>query len=464
MAYDRFGPYTVHECLGAGGMAIVHRATLDIGDGIIREVALKRLLPQLAGDKKFVEDFVREAKLAAQLHHPGIVRILELGRQGSTYFIAMELVSGQSLLQLMKLALAAGTQAPIGIVVAVLCELCDALDYASNATDSEGEPLHIVHRDLSPSNLIVTAEGHLKIIDFGVAKAMSGKFMTSSGAVKGKFGYMSIEALSGKPVDRRADIFSVGVVAWELIAAQRLFRATNDYEVITMIHKGASTPPSRHNRQCPPELDEIVMRALARDREERWPNAAVMRRTLDSLRRTYREGPAEIVAWMQSLAPRPSPELTVELSRFDLEPPSIVIEESASIVIEPDLILDEDVISVGFDAPPDPWGTLESGELAAFAPEPTHAPDVPTAPFAPALAALAHDTYSVDLSVDVAPPTLPVPRLAPDDLAEGTKRRASASRPPSTLAKRARVKADTLVDADEADVEATSVSGLAYED
>jgi eukaryotic-like serine/threonine-protein kinase len=135
---DRFGPYTVYECLGAGGMAAVHRATIDIGGGVIREIALKRLLPQLADDKALVEDFIREAKLAAQLHHPGIVRILELGRTAGTYFIAMELVQGHSVLQLMKLAQAMRAAAPIGVTIALLVELCDALDYASNASDIHG--------------------------------------------------------------------------------------------------------------------------------------------------------------------------------------------------------------------------------------------------------------------------------------------------------------------------------------
>jgi len=334
VGYDRFGPYTVLECLGAGGMAVVHRATIDIGGGVIREVALKRLLPQLADDKKLTDDFIREAKLAAHLHHPSIVRILELGRSGGTYFIAMELVHGESLLQLMKLGWAMRLQVPVGIVVAILAELCDALDYASNASDADGEPMHIVHRDLSPSNLIITDDGHLKIIDFGVAKAVSGKFMTNTGMIKGKLGYMALEVLSATPLDTRADIFSIGVVAWELLTGRRLFKGTNEYEVITKIRKGARTPPSKYNPAVPPELDEIVMRALARDRDDRWPSAAVVKRTLDSIRRTYRDGVREIVAWKRKLAPE-LPELTettsMELSMRDLlaEPkrPSVTATE-----------------------------------------------------------------------------------------------------------------------------------------
>ena len=304
MGYERFGRYTVLECLGAGGMATVHRATIDIGGGVIQEVALKRMLPQLADDKQLVDDFIREAKLAAQLRHPSIVRILELGRTNKTFFIAMELVRGHSLLSLMKLLTARHGQAPIGIVVALLAELCDALDYASNATDDDGEPLQIVHRDLSPSNLIIMDDGHVKIIDFGVAKSVTGKFMTSSGMIKGKLGYMALEVLSATPIDRRADIFSLGVVAWEMLTGRRLFTGANEYEVITKIRKGARTPPSQLNSACSPQLDEIVMHALSRSADDRWPSAAVMKCALDTVRRTYRDGVREMAAWVRSLVPQ----------------------------------------------------------------------------------------------------------------------------------------------------------------
>lgn len=301
---DRFGPYTVYECLGAGGMATVHRATLAIGAGVIREVALKRLLPQFVDDKQFNEDFIREAKLAAQLDHPNIVHILELGNIAGTYFIAMELVRGQTLVELMKRAYATKIEPPIGVVVTLISELCEALHYASRGRGVYGQPLNIVHRDLTPSNLIVTDEGRVKIIDFGVAKALSGKFTTNTGMVKGKLGYMSIEALSGTAsLDSRTDLFSLGVVAWELITSRRLFRGVNEYEVITKIRQGDVSPPSEHNADCPTELDDIVLKALARDREDRWASAAEMRAALDGVRRHYRASAADIGAWKHALIP-----------------------------------------------------------------------------------------------------------------------------------------------------------------
>lgn len=284
----------------------MHRAEKPIGAGVMREVALKRLLPQLADDKQFVEDFIREAKLAAQLDHPNIVHILELGEVDGTYFIAMELVRGASLVSLMKHAYAAKLPAPIGVVIALISELCSALDYAACGRGIYGQPLKIIHRDLTPSNLIVTDEGRLKIIDFGVAKAMSGKFMTNTGLVKGKLGYMSVEALAGsRSLDGRTDVFSAGVVAWELLTGRRLFRGINEYETISKIRSGVVRAPSTHNADCPAELDAIILQALARGRDDRWPEAAAMRSALDQLRSNYPEGAQHVIAWKEALIPVP---------------------------------------------------------------------------------------------------------------------------------------------------------------
>ncbi len=345
MSYERFGAYRVHECLGAGGMASVYRATIDIGGGVERDVAVKRMLPQLANDKKFVEDFVREAKLAANLNHPNIVRILELGRTNGVYFIAMELVSGHSLLTLMKLAWSGRVVTPIGVVVAIFAELLDALDYASNAVDSEGEPMQLVHRDLSPSNLIITDNGHPTIIDFGVAKGLSGKFMTNTGMVKGKLSYMANETLVGAALDGRADIFSLGVVMWELITGRRLFGGANELDVIAHIRRGADEPPSTYNAACTPELDEIVMHALASDRDERWPSASVMRTALGSLRRRFKDGPREIIEWKRSLVPEVH---TIEdTTLMELSMRDLPIGLSAQITAqreEPETLIENDTI------------------------------------------------------------------------------------------------------------------------
>lgn len=341
--YDRFGPYTIYECLGAGGMASVHHATVVAAAGTT-DVALKRLLPQLAEDKAFVDAFIREAKLAAQLHHPNIVRILELGRIGRTYYIAMELVRGHSLQSVMKKARVAGQLAPIGVVVSLMIELCDVLDYVTNSIDENGEPLRVVHRDLTPGNLMVVDDGHLKVIDFGVAKAMAGRFVTNTGLIKGKLGYMSVEALAGEPLDQRADLFSAGVVMWELLAGKRLFSGKDERELIQRVRTARIQPPSRHNPNCPIELDEITMRALERDRDERWQTASAIREALEEVRRYYgaHATPQGVTKWKRklrresSMTPRPEPDESTSqrLSTNDLE--ELLDDDSAPVELAPE--------------------------------------------------------------------------------------------------------------------------------
>jgi len=293
VAEERFGPYIVYERLGAGGMATVHRASIELEDDETREVALKRLLPQFADDKRFVDDLIREGKLAAQLEHPNIVRILELGRIGRTYFIAMDLVRGQPLMSIMRRAHQKRMAPPIALVIFLMSEMLDALDHAHAA--------QIVHRDLTPSNLVVTDEGHLMIIDFGVAKALAGMMQTSSGLAKGKLGYMSMEAVSGKQVDQRADIFSAGVVMWELTAMRRLFRGNTDLELLHSLRTQVIEPPSRFNPDCPPELDALIMKSLSRARDDRWDSTEEM---LDVMRGIRQQNPAtaiDVVDWMRTL-------------------------------------------------------------------------------------------------------------------------------------------------------------------
>src|SRR3954465_13117969 len=222
-ATDRFGPYEVYERLGLGGMAMVHRAKKHGIEGFERSVALKRMLSHLAEDASFVESFIREAKVASLLQHPNIAQVYDFGRIGGVYYIAMELVSGFDVRKLLRYANKANESIPLPVVLSILGELCDALEYAHGFVDERGVPLNIVHRDISPSNLIVAHTGHVKVIDFGIAKASSRQLHTESGLVKGKLGYMSPEAALGMQLTPVADIFSVGVVAWELVTASPLF-------------------------------------------------------------------------------------------------------------------------------------------------------------------------------------------------------------------------------------------------
>ena len=286
-AEEQFGPYLVYERLGVGGMATVHRALERGIEGFERVVALKRLLPHLAADASFIKSFVREAKLASILNHVNIVQIFELGRVGTQYFISMEHIDGRDIRRILRHARKASGPPPIHVTVGMLLQLCDALDYAHHKVDDTGHPLGLVHRDVSPSNVLVTNAGQVKVIDFGIAKAQSAQLRTQTGRVKGKLAYMAPEALAGKDLDARSDLFAVGVIGHELLTARPLFATKNEYQTLMKVQRGDIVPPSTFHQGCPPELDTIVLRALARDPDDRFRHASDLRDALHALRKQY---------------------------------------------------------------------------------------------------------------------------------------------------------------------------------
>ncbi len=257
-------------------MATVHRAIERGVEGFERVVALKRLLPHLAEDEEFVRAFVREAKLASLLRHGSIVQIYELGRVGPSYFISMEYIPGRDLRVILRQARRVCGPPPIEVALSLLSELLQALDHAHRQRGPDGRALGIVHRDISPSNLLISHTGHLKVIDFGIAKATIGHLMTHTGRVKGKLSYMAPEALAGQ-LDARSDLFSVSVIAHELLTATPLFASKEDLQTIDKLQNMPPPSPSQKNPSCPPELDEIVLRGLAKDPTQRWQSAAEMR-------------------------------------------------------------------------------------------------------------------------------------------------------------------------------------------
>src|SRR5215813_3368198 len=281
-AEEQFGPYLVYERLGVGGMATVHRALERGIEGFERIVALKRLLPHLAADASFIKSFVREAKLASLLNH---VNIVQLGRVATQYFISMEYIDGRDIRRILRHARKVSGPPPIHVTVGLLLQLCEALDYAHHKADDAGHPMGLVHRDVSPSNVLVTHAGQVKVIDFGIAKAQSAQLRTQTGRVKGKLAYMAPEALAGKDLDARSDLFAVGVIAHELLTARPLFASKNEYQTLMKIQRGEIVPPSTYNQTCPPELDAIVLRALARDPDERFPSASDLRDELLAMRK-----------------------------------------------------------------------------------------------------------------------------------------------------------------------------------
>lgn len=274
-----FGPYLLYERLGAGGMAVVHRAVRTGSDGFQRPCALKRLLPQHAGDQEFVKGFVREARLASRLSHPNIAQTFDLGRVDLTYYIAMELVEGADLRALLRHIAHSVGPLPMPVALNVLSQVCEALDYAHSFADDKGKPIGIVHRDISPSNLIVGRDGMVKIIDFGIAKASTATLHTASGMLKGKFSYMAPEMLEGQ-LDARSDLFSLGVVMWELLTARPLFRGDTDFDTLEQIKRMEAPPPSQFNRKVPPAMDAVVAKTLAKKPAQRWSTAGEIRQAL----------------------------------------------------------------------------------------------------------------------------------------------------------------------------------------
>ncbi|HNW82113.1 MAG TPA: serine/threonine-protein kinase [bacterium] len=265
-----YGKYYLLELINVGGMAEVFKAKMFGVEGFEKIVAIKKILPEVAEDGEFIKMFIDEAKIAVRLQHPNIVQILELGKIEDTYFIAMELVNGKDLKTIRKRLKRVDLLMPVEQSAYIISQVCDGLDYAHRKTDDKMNSLNIVHRDISPQNMIVSYEGTVKLIDFGIAKAKSKSTKTQAGMLKGKFSYMSPEQVSGQPIDRRSDIFSLGVVFFEMLTGKRLFLGKNDVETLEKIRKADVPPPSVFNSNISPELDRIVLKALSKNRDERY--------------------------------------------------------------------------------------------------------------------------------------------------------------------------------------------------
>lgn len=278
----QLGPYRVIERLGSGGQACVYRAR-RLGEGGGADVALKRLHPELAEDERELRSFGLEARLAYLIDHPAIRRVHAIRKDGDDVYLVMEHVDGVSLKEVLKRASAAHRRLPVAGVVAALHALCEALHYAHDLVDELGAPAGVVHRDVSPSNVIVTRAGRLALIDLGIARSQAAALATDSGRVKGKYGYMAPEVLWGAAFDRRADVFSIGVVAWELVTTTKLFPVVHRPLDLERIRGRVIEPPSRVNPACPPDLDAIILRALATEPDERWPTCAAMAAALADL-------------------------------------------------------------------------------------------------------------------------------------------------------------------------------------
>jgi len=265
--------YRVLEKLESGGMAEVFRAESQGLQGFRKQVAIKRVLPHLSEKKKFISMFLDEARLSAQLSHSNCVQVFDIGVGDQAYFIVMEFVDGANLKSIAESLKNQGQEFPVAAAVFIAHEICKGLSYAHELTDENGVPLQLVHRDMSPPNVLVTKYGEVKIVDFGLAKATSQLEKSEPGIIKGKFAYLSPEATLEQEVDRRADIFAVGIMLWELLASQRLFVGDTDLETVQNVQAARVPPISQINRKVPLELERIVGKALARDPHQRYGTA-----------------------------------------------------------------------------------------------------------------------------------------------------------------------------------------------
>jgi serine/threonine protein kinase len=319
-----FGKYFLLERINVGGMAEVFRAKAFGVEGFERLVAVKRILPNIAEDKEFIRMFIEEAKLAVQLNHANIAQIFDLGVVDGAYYIALEHVHGRDLRGTFDRCRQQGEAMPVAQACFIVMKVCEGLDYAHNKRDQSGREISLVHRDVSPQNVLVSFEGEVKLIDFGIAKAAGKGSKTQAGILKGKFGYMSPEQVRGLPIDRRSDVFSCGIVLYELLTGERLFVGESDFSTLEKVRNVEILPPSTYNRKIPDELERIVLKALAKDTEDRYQNAIDLHDELQAFVYTAGEfySRKDLAGWMKKTFGKEIEEETAKLESYrQLKPP-----------------------------------------------------------------------------------------------------------------------------------------------
>jgi eukaryotic-like serine/threonine-protein kinase len=294
------GRYAVFGKIASGGMATIHLGRLTGAVGFSRTVALKRLHPHLAEQPEFLRTMIDEARVAVRIHHPNVVQTLDVVEADGGLLVVMEYVRGESLYRLLHAVISAGHRVPIPIASAIALGALHGLHAAHEATDELGMPLGIVHRDVSPQNILVGVDGVARLIDFGVAKAVGRLQSTSQGVVKGKLAYMAPEQLAAQTVTPKADVYAMSIVLWEMLAARRLFVSDDEASLYRIVLDGASTPPSRYAPEVPPDLDALVMTGLAREPDDRFASAREMADVL--VRVAPPAFSTEVADWVQSVA------------------------------------------------------------------------------------------------------------------------------------------------------------------
>jgi serine/threonine-protein kinase len=302
------GPYELTQRIATGGMAEVYLARRAGPHGFQKVVAVKRILPQLAQDADFVAMFVDEARVCARLAHPNIVQVFDFGEHDGELYMAMEYVDGTTAARLVRAAASRGEEVPLEAALYIALSVLRALDYAHSARDDENKPLALVHRDVSPGNVLIDRSGAVKLTDFGIARAAEIERRTDAGQLKGKLGYMSPEQVVGKELDARSDLFTTAIVLAELVMLRPLFSGPSEIDVLMRIRDADLQVIDRAGTAVPDDLKPILIRAMARDRALRYPNAAAFAEALEEVlrRRRLQVGPGKLATWLEKLGLAPS--------------------------------------------------------------------------------------------------------------------------------------------------------------
>ncbi len=323
-----YGHYFLLGMIARGGMAEVYRARPQAGPR--RLLAIKVMRPQLAREARFVDMFHREGKLALMLQNRCIVETLELGQHDGRHYITMEYIGGRDLTQVLRRCQETQQRIPVPHAVYIAARIAEGLHFAHTLVGPDGRPLNIVNRDVSPSNVRLSYDGDVKLLDFGIAQALV-KFTSEIGILKGKFSYMSPEQIRGMPLDARTDVFSAGIILHEMLTTEKLFRGDTEFALMEKVRKAEVPAPSDFNRRVTPELDAIVLKALSRDVADRYQTAAQFAAALDALISGYRFDPKELRQFMRQLFRKEyAREVEDTQMSLDASPPSPAVAISVS--------------------------------------------------------------------------------------------------------------------------------------
>ncbi|NVB80511.1 MAG: protein kinase [Kofleriaceae bacterium] len=337
----QLGRYQILKQLATGGVAdvLLARATGGV-EGFARHVVLKRIRPEYANEERFVASFLEEARIAAALHHQNIVTVNDIGEHEGTVFFAMEYVHGEDVRKLLLRVRERGQLVPLDHVVSIISATAAGLHHAHEQHGPTGEPLGVVHRDVSPTNILIGYDGSVKLVDFGLARAALRSTKTVTGTLRGQASYMSPEQCCGRTVDRRTDTFSLGIVLYELVTARRLFKGANEFTTMAAIVEGKVPTPSQFRDDVPPALDAIILKSLAKEPSQRFQTAEDMRAALEEFAREHqlRASNKALADYLLGLfGQRPEPWLTDEVSLitdandFDTpQDPGIVVPPSGT--------------------------------------------------------------------------------------------------------------------------------------